>query len=105
MKQLSETTKIDKDFVAEMELQDHKTAKAFRTDNGGEYVIKDLKGFLTSKGIIHGFSPAYSPESNGVAAGHNQTREESLIGMLETACTYDKKGKADVVLTSIYIQN
>ena len=67
MMQKSETTTIVKDFVAEMNRQNHKTPAAFRTDNGGEYVTKDLKGFFTSKGIIHEFSPPYSPESNGVA--------------------------------------
>jgi len=62
MKQQSETTKIIKDFVSEMELQNHKTPAAFRMDNGGEYVTKDLKGFCESKEIIHGFSSPYSPE-------------------------------------------
>jgi len=57
MKQKSKTTKIIKDFVAGMELQNHKTPAAFRTDNGGEYVTQDLKGFFESKGIIHEFSP------------------------------------------------
>jgi len=61
MKQKSETTKVVKDCVAEMELQNHKTPAAFRTDNGGEYVTKDLKGYFESKGIIHEFSPPYSP--------------------------------------------
>jgi len=62
IKQKSETTKIVKDFVAEMELQHHKTPAALRMDNGGEYVTKDLKGFFTLKGIIHEFTPPYSPE-------------------------------------------
>jgi hypothetical protein len=57
MQQKSETTKIIKDFVAEMDLQYHKTPKVFRTDNGGEYVTKDLEGFSESKGIIHEFTP------------------------------------------------
>jgi hypothetical protein len=52
MKQKSKTTKIIKDFVTEMEQQQHKAPRAFRTDNGGEYVTKDLKGFFESKGII-----------------------------------------------------
>jgi transposase len=60
-KHKSETTKIIKDFVTEMELQHHKTLKAFRTDNGGEHVTKDLKGFFESKVIIHEFTPPYSP--------------------------------------------
>jgi len=63
----SETTKVIKDFVTEMEHQYHKALKAFRMDNGGEYVTKDLKGFFESKGIIYEFTPPYSPESNSVA--------------------------------------
>jgi len=62
MKQKSETTKTIKDFVTEMELQHQKIPRAFRTDNGGEHVTKDLKGFFESKGIIHEFTPPYSPE-------------------------------------------
>jgi len=105
MKQKSETTKIVKDFVAEMELQHHMTPAAFRTDNGGEYVIRDLKGSFTSKGIIHEFSPPYSPESNGVAERLNCTIGESLRAMIESAVTYDKKLWAEAVLTSVYIKN
>jgi len=90
MKQKSETTKIVKHFVAEMEPQHHKTPAAFRTDNGGEYVTKDLTGFFTSKRIIHEFSPPYSPESNGVAERLNLTTGESLRAMRESASTYDK---------------
>jgi len=67
MKQKSKTTKVVKDFVAEMEVQNHKTPAAFRTDNGGEFVTKHCKGFYSSKGIIHEFSPPYSPKSNRVA--------------------------------------
>jgi len=104
-KQKSETTKIVKDFVAEMELQHHKTPAAFRTDNGGEYVTKELKGFFASKGIIHEFSPLYSPESNGVAERLNCMIGESLRAMLESAPTYDKKLWAEAVLTSVYIKN
>jgi len=97
MNQKSETNKIVKDFVAEMELQNHKTPAAFRMDNGGEYITKDLKGFFTSKGIIHEFSPPYSPESNRVAERLNRTIGESLRAMLESAPTYDNKLWAEAV--------
>jgi len=105
MKQKSETTQIIKDFATEMEHQFHKSPKAFRTDNGGEYVTKDLKGFFESKGIIHEFTPPYSPESNGVAARLNRTIGEALRAMLESAITYHKELWAEAVLTSIYIKN
>jgi len=101
MKQQSETTKIIKHFVAEMELQHHKTPAAFRMDNGGEYITKDLKGFFASKGIIHVFSPPYSPESNRVAERLIHTIAESLRAMLQSASTYDKKLWAEAVLTSV----
>ena len=78
MQQKSETTKIIKDFVAEIELQYEKTPKRLRTDNGGEYVTNDLKEFLKQKGIVHEFTPPYSPESNGVAERLNRTIGESL---------------------------
>jgi hypothetical protein len=87
MKQKSETTKIIKDFVTEMEHQHHKAPKAFRTDNGGEYVTKDLKGFFESKGIIYEFTPPYSPESNGIAERLNRTIGNALRAMLESATT------------------
>jgi transposase InsO family protein len=105
MKQKSETTNIVKDFVAEMEHQYHKTLKAFRTDNGGEYVIKDLAGFFESKGIIHEFTHHYSPQSNRVAERLNRSIGEALRAMLESAVTYDKKLWAEAVLTTIYIKN
>jgi len=105
MKQKSETTKIIKHFVAEMELQHYKTLKAFRTDNGGEYVTKYLKRILESNGIIYEFTPSYSPESNGVAERLNRTIGEALRAMLESAVTYEKKLWAEAVLTSIYIKN
>ena len=105
MKQKSEPTKIIKDFVTVMEHQHRKTTKAFRTDNGGEYVTKDLKRFFESKGIIYELTPPYSPESNGVAERLNRTIGEALRAMLESAVTYNKKLWAEVVLTSVYIKN
>jgi len=105
MKRKSETTKIVTDFVAEMELQYHKTPAACRTDIGREYVTKDLNRFFASKGIIREFSPPYSPESNGVAEHLDRLIGESLRAMLESASTYDKKFWAEAVLTSVYIKN
>jgi len=105
MKQKSETTTMVEDFVAELELQHQKTPAAFRTDNGGEYVTNDLKGFFSSKGNRHEFSPPYSPKSNRVAECLNRTIGESLRAMLESAPTYDKKLWAEAVLTSVYIKN
>jgi len=92
-------------FVAEMEHQNHKTPAAFRTDNGGEYITKDLKGFFTSKGIIHELCPPYSHKSNRVAEHQNRTIRESLEAILESASVYDRMLWAEAVLTSVYKKN
>jgi len=78
----TETTKIIKEFVTEMELQHHKTPKAFRMDNGGEYVSKDLKGSCESRGIIHEFTPPYFSEADGVAVHLNRNIEDALKAIL-----------------------
>jgi len=105
MKQKSETTKIIKDFVTEMELQHHKTPKAFRTDNGGEYVTKDMKRIFESKKIIHEYTPPNSLESNAVAERLNGSIGEVLRAMLESAITYDKELWAEAVLISVYMKH
>jgi len=88
-----------------MELQNHETPAAFRTDTGGEYVTNHLNGFFTTKGIIQECSLPYSPESNGVPEHLDCTIEESLRVMLECAPTYDKKLSAEAVLATVYIKN
>ena len=105
MKKKSSTTQIIKDFIAEIELQYSSTPKGFRTDNGGEYVSTELKDYLRQKGIVHQFTPPYSPESNGMADRLNRTTGESLRAMLESAPTYDKRLWAEAVSTSVYLKN
>ena len=81
------------------------TPKSFRTDNGGEYISNELKDHLRQKGIVHQYTPPYSPESNGVAERLNRTIGESLRAMLESAPTYDKRLWAEAVSTSVYLKN
>jgi transposase InsO family protein len=58
------------DFNPELERQGHKVQR-IGTDNGGEYVNKELEDFFRSTRIIHALSPPYSHESNGVAERYN----------------------------------
>ena len=44
-----------------------------RMDNGGEYLSKEFNAYLTSKGIKHQLTIAYTPEQNGVAERMNRT--------------------------------
>ena len=60
-------------FFNLVERQHDLKIKRIRTDNGGEYVNNELKEFFAVNGILHKLTPAYSPESNGIAKRFNQT--------------------------------
>jgi transposase InsO family protein len=53
----------------------------FRTDGGGEFVNTELAKQLQDMGITHEVTPAYSPESNGMAERANRTIMEKLRSM------------------------
>jgi len=105
LKRKSDTSQCIKDLVKEMETQHGKTIKAFRSDNGGEYISKELMAWFNSKGILHEFTPPYSPESNGVAERINRSIGENLRAMLEDLPTYDKRLWAEAVQTWVYLKN
>ncbi|KAI0998282.1 hypothetical protein K3495_g9913 [Podosphaera aphanis] len=65
------------DFITELETQYGCRTKAFRSDNGGEYVNKDLSKFFAQKGIVHDLTPPYSPESNDIAERLNRSIGEA----------------------------
>ncbi|KAI1003284.1 hypothetical protein K3495_g4916 [Podosphaera aphanis] len=69
-------------FITELETQYGCSTKAFRSDNGGEYVNKDLTQFFAQKGIVHDLIPPYSPESNGLAETLNRSIGEAVRAML-----------------------
>ncbi|KAI0998542.1 hypothetical protein K3495_g9654 [Podosphaera aphanis] len=78
----AEATQAVMNTIAELETQSGCKVKALRTDNGGEYVNKELKNYLTQKGIRHDLTPPYSPESNGVAERLNRSIGEGIRAML-----------------------
>jgi transposase InsO family protein len=54
-------------YKAEVENQLGKTIKRLRSDRGGEYIPRDFSEYCEENGIIHEYTPPYSPQSNGVA--------------------------------------
>ena len=44
-----------------------------RSDNGTEYVNKDLGEFLSDKGVLHQTTTRHAPEQNGAAKRLNRT--------------------------------
>ncbi|GBM14113.1 Retrovirus-related Pol polyprotein from transposon TNT 1-94 [Araneus ventricosus] len=47
--------------------------KAFRMDNGGEFIGNALENYFIKKGIKHELTNIYTPEQNGVPERYNQT--------------------------------
>ena len=73
-----------------------------RTDNGGEYLSKEFEAYLSSKGIKHELTIAYSPEQNGVAERMNRTLMESARAMMSHA-NLPNQYWAEAVATAVYL--
>jgi hypothetical protein len=62
LKRKDEVPKIIKEFFNLMQNQFGKNIKCFRSDNGGEFVNKDVKEYFSEKGIIHETSCVRTPQ-------------------------------------------
>ncbi|MBW0527885.1 hypothetical protein O181_067600 [Austropuccinia psidii MF-1] len=56
-----------------MENQLNQTLKKIVSDQGGEFLNSEFKNLSNSHGLIHVFSPAYTPEHNGFSKRANWT--------------------------------
>ena len=65
-----------------LENQSDYKVKAIRTDNGGEYVSKELQAYFKAKGIVHETTMAYSPQQNGKAERLNRSLLTQVRAML-----------------------
>lgn len=65
-----------------VEKQTEKKIKAFRSDNGREFLNKQFDEFLNKNGIKRQLSVPYTPQQNGVAERANRTIVEMARSML-----------------------
>ena len=72
-------------WKAMVELQSGHKVKILRSDNGGEYVSTEMRGWLATQGIEQQFSNADTPQQNGVAERFNRTMVEAVRSMLQGA--------------------
>jgi hypothetical protein len=79
-----------------VEIQFSVKIKKSKTDNGGEYVNKEMIAFLEIKGIIYDLSLPYVDESNGLCEGMNCT-----IVTIVRSMTLDC---ADVILSVLWAE-
>ena len=80
MKTQAELFSISLKFYVEVQTQFNTSICILRSDNAKEYLYGPFSSFLSSHGILHQSSCAYTPQHNGVAEHKNRH-------LVETACT------------------
>lgn len=78
--------------------------KAFRSDNGTEYINKQMDNLFTNSGIIHQKTIVYTPQQNGVAERYNRSIMEKVRCLLLDS-KLDNKFWAEAALTAVYLLN
>ena len=94
-----------KDYRARAEKNSGREIRAFRSDGGGEYRIREFEKFLLIEaGIQHIVSPPYTPSQNGLAERMNRTIMENARCILEDS-HLGKEFRGYAVLTAAHIHN
>lgn len=98
-----DTLSMIKNFVILVETQFSTTIQIIRTDNEAEFFSNDCSVFLTSKGILHQSSCAYTPQQNGVVERNRHILE--IARSLKIQASLPSKFWGDCVLTAVYLMN
>lgn len=91
-------------FKKFVENQCSRKIKAFRSDNGTEYMNKRCDKFFENCGILHQKMAPYTPEHNGVAERMNRTIIERVRCMLIDSGV-NVKFWAEASITAVYLIN
>ena len=81
MRWKSETFERFKEFRAEVENQLGKHIKVIRSDQGGEYLLRNFKDYLIQNGIVSQLTALGTPQQNGVAERRNKILLEMVRSM------------------------
>jgi transposase InsO family protein len=85
-----------KDFKHLVENQTRKRIKKICTDNGGEYVNKDVEHICSKSGIELQHTIPYTPQQNGLAERKNRTLKEMANCMLKARALPPKLWVEDI---------
>lgn len=77
LKSKDEVPGVVREYLAAMATRFGRKPMVLRTDNGKEYITRELDEFLRREGIQHQLTVAYTPQQNGVAERKNRTLTES----------------------------
>ena len=91
-------------FLTKAENMTGKKVKYFRSDNGLEFVNKEVQDLFSGRGIVLQTTVPYTLEQNGKAERENRTLVEAARTML-CAKGLPKKLWAEAVQTAVYVLN
>ena len=104
MKNRVELFYIFQKFHAEIRTQFNSSIRILRSDNAKEYFSTPFSFFMSSHGILHQSSCAYTPQQNGVAERKNR----HLVETARTLLLHHKVPQrfwGDVILAACYLIN
>jgi transposase InsO family protein len=78
-----DTTSSIKEIKAATEIEVERLLWVLRTDNNGEFTIKEFIAYCTNEGIQHHFSTPYTPQQNGVVECKKQTVPATTCTLLK----------------------
>jgi transposase InsO family protein len=100
----SDVTEKFREFASKVKNKFGRSIKVFRSDNGTEYINKELRKFLEDNGIEISNSAPFCPEQNGKPERANRTIVEAARTMMQ-----EKNPPmflwAEAVNTAVYLQN
>jgi hypothetical protein len=104
LKTKDEALNYFKIYKAKVENQLGKKFSPLRDDCGGEYASNDFSSFYSEHGIIHEFTPTYSPLSLGSLREKNKTPTDLVNGTLESV-NMSKVWWGEAIFTANFIIN
>lgn len=104
MKQKNETSEKLKEFVSMSRNKLQCKPGIIRTDNGGEYISKEVASYLKRQGILNQTTAPLTPEQNGVVERKNCTLVEMARCILSDG-NLPHKYWGEAVMTATYLQN
>ena len=104
MKTRVELFSIFQKFYAEIRTQFNTSIRILRSDNAKEYFSTPFSSFMSSHGILHQSSCAYTPQQNGVT----ERKNHHLVETARTLLLHHKVPQrfwGDAILAACYLIN
>lgn len=95
---------VIEDFINKAENNTGNKVKIIRSDNGLEFVNRDVKEIFRKRGITHQTTVPYTPEQNGKAERENRTLVEAARTMIHER-NLPKKLWAEAINTAVFVLN